>query len=199
MNLTPAGSIKIMVFLYNIGAIDAFTLVQFIQNAVTQYGVGVAINTVGKTIQPSMLVEPIVKTVTTGVDYLTASGIDPTERAVRVAQVAVFSSVSAVASTTDPATNVGIAGANAAFLAYMMEILEAANHTNIPFILPFKNGQGKVFLILAFVGTMSVILVYATKKYLELLKSSYNFGLRLVDKMDKIFKRPQKVQFIRLY
>ena len=54
VNLTPAGSIKIMIFLYKIGTIDAFTLIQFLQNAVTQYGVGIAISTVGETLKPSM-------------------------------------------------------------------------------------------------------------------------------------------------
>ena len=99
-----------MIFLYKIGTIDAFTLIQFLQNAATQYGVGIAISTVGETFKLSMLVEPAIKTVTTGLDYLTSSGIDPTERAIRVAQVAVFSVVSAVATTADPAVNVGITG-----------------------------------------------------------------------------------------
>lgn len=48
INLTPAGSIKLMILLYKIGSIEAFVLMQFIQNVVTQYGMGVAINTVGE-------------------------------------------------------------------------------------------------------------------------------------------------------
>ena len=50
--ITPGGSIKIMILLYKIGSIDAFTLVQFIQNAVTQYGVTVALSTIGVEITP---------------------------------------------------------------------------------------------------------------------------------------------------
>ena len=33
-SLTPAGSIKIMIFFYKMGQIDAFTLIQFLQNAI---------------------------------------------------------------------------------------------------------------------------------------------------------------------
>ncbi len=165
-----------MILLYKIGSIDAFTLMQFIQNAVTQYVVGVAINTVGRDITPA------IDTVTTSIKYLTTSGIDPTEKAVRVAQVAVFAAGSAIATTTDPAINAGTAGLNAGFLAYMVKILEASNNSNILFILPFKDGQDKVMLLMVVTGGLVYILVYATiypiKQYLKLCKSFYKFAHR---------------------
>ena len=200
VSLTPAGSIKLMVFLYKTGTIDAFTLVQFIQNSITQYGVSLAITTVGETMKPSMLVEPVINTVTTGVQYLTSSGIDPTEKAIRIAQVAVFSSVSALATTTDPAVNAGVAGVNAAFLTYMMKIIEASNNSNLSFILPFESGQGKVILLMVLVSSMGFVLFYAiyhvTKQYLKLLKSSYNYALRSTK---RLLTESPKVKFIRIY
>ena len=120
-----------------------------------------------------MLIKPAIKTVTTGLDYLTSSGIDPTERVARVTQIAIFSALSAAATTTDPAVSTAVAGANAAFLAYMMKVLEASNNTNIPFILPFKDGQGKVGLIMAVLTSLGFVLFYVIKGYLKLLKSSY--------------------------
>lgn len=100
----------------------------------------------------------------------------------RVAQIAVFASSYAIATTTDPAINVGTAGVNAAFLAYMLKILEASNNSNILFILPFKDGQSKLMLLMVIISGLVYILVYATiyaiKQYLKLCKSFYKFGHR---------------------
>ena len=195
-HLTPDGAIKIMIFLYKMGKIDALTLFQFLQNAAAQYGVGLTISAVGQNIEPSMLIKPVFQPVTTGFNYLTSSGIDPTERVTCIIQVAIFSALSAAATTTDPAVNTGVAGVNVAFLAYMMKILETSNNNNIAFILPFKDGQGKVGLIMVLVTGLGFVLFYVTKSYLKLLKSSYSFGVRSVD---KIFKKFSKVQFIPVY
>ena len=139
VSLTLAGFIKLMIFLYKTKTIDALTLVQFIPNSITQYSVGLAITTVGETMKPSMLVEPVINTVTTGVQYLTSSGVDPTESAIRIAQVAVFSSVSAIATTTDPTVNAGVVCVNATFLAYIMKIIETSNNIICKYRTPLQD------------------------------------------------------------
>ena len=110
----------------------------------------------------------------------------------RIAQVAVFAAGSAAATTTDPAVNAATAGVNAAFLAYMLKILESTNDGNIPFILPFKDGQGQVFLLMVIVIVGVSLTIYGIKQYLKLCQAAYKFGA------GGIFKRSPKVQFIRI-
>lgn len=200
MSPTIANSIKWMFFLYRMRQVDGLTLIQFVQNVVTQYGVGVAISTVGESITPWMLVEPGVKTVRTGINYLMEPGLPPTEQGIRVAQVETMAALSAASTTTDTSISDTTAGVNFAFLTYMQKIIEASNHGNTPFIVPSKNGQGEVMLFILVVSSVGFMLVYAAsygiKQYVRLLKTSYTYGSKLVKKLFK--KKSPKVQLIIL-
>lgn len=141
----------------------------------------------------AFIVAPTIDTITTGIKYLTTSGLDPTDKALRVSQVAVFVAGFAIYTTTTFATSLATVGVNVAFLAYMLKILEASNNSNIPFILPFKDGQGKVILLMVVTCGLIYILVYAIKQYLKLCKSFYKFAHRSAG---RIFTKSPKVPFI---
>ena len=111
-------SIKVMMLLWKSGVVDSLTLIQFLQNAITQYGVTATTSAVSSnlasTVGPSMLVKPLLTTVGTGFNFLSCVKDTP-EFQKRVAMVAIFASSSAVATSTDLPTNVAVGGVNAVF------------------------------------------------------------------------------------
>ena len=171
--------IKFMILLWQAGLVDSFTLIQFLQNAVTQYGAtaiaSAAASSVPSMVEPSMLIQPLITTVSTGVSFLSCVKDAPEFRQ-RVATVAVFACSSAVATTTDIPINAAVGGVNAAFLAYMQACIDAANNSNIPFMLPYKVGQGKVFILVVITGGVLLIIYYYIKLLIRASRKGYRIG-----------------------
>ena len=89
--------IKVMILLWKSGVLNSLTLIQFLQNASTQYGVMVTTNAgssnLAFTVEPSMLVKPLLTIVGTGFNFLFCVK-DTSEFQKWVAIVAVFASSS---------------------------------------------------------------------------------------------------------
>lgn len=112
-----------MFFLWQIGVVDTFSLIQFCVNAGSQYGAIVVASAGGNFSQigPKVLFEPVLGF---GIGYqFIQAAKTVAERRARIATLAAFLSASSSAVTLDPATNAAVGGAVAAKIAYMRAIL----------------------------------------------------------------------------
>ena len=117
-------SLKLMLFFWQVGLVDTFSLIQFCINTGSQYGAIVAASAAGNfsDIGPKVLFEPIIG-LGTSYQFIRAAQT-AAERRARIATLAAFLSTSgASAVTTDPATNAAVGGAVASKIAYMRAIL----------------------------------------------------------------------------
>ncbi len=117
-------SLKLMLFFWQVGLVDTFSLIQFCINTGSQYGAIVAASAAGNfsDIGPKVLFEPIIG-LGTSYQFIRAAQT-AAERRARIATLAAFLSTSgASAVTTDPATNAALGGAVASKIAYMRAIL----------------------------------------------------------------------------
>ena len=113
-----------MLFFWQMGLVDTFSLIQFCINTGSQYGAIVAASAAGNfsEIGPKVLFEPIIG-LGTSYRFIIAAQT-AAERRSRIATIAAFLSTSgASAVTTDPATNAAVGGAVATKIAYMRAIL----------------------------------------------------------------------------
>jgi hypothetical protein len=104
--------------------VDTFTIVQFCVNAGLQYGAIVACSAAGNfsQIPSNVFLEPLFG-LATGYQFIKAAKTVVEQRA-RVATLAAFLATSAGAAvTTDPATNLAVAGAIVTKIAYMRAML----------------------------------------------------------------------------
>ena len=117
-------SLKLMLFFWQVGLVDTFSMIQFCINTGSQYGAIVVASAAGNfsDIGPKVLFEPIIG-LGTSYQFIRAAQT-AAERKARIATLAAFLSASgASAVTTDPATNAAIGGAVASKIAYMRAIL----------------------------------------------------------------------------
>ncbi len=113
-----------MLFFWQVGLVDTFSLIQFCINTGSQYGAIVAASAAGNfsDIGPKVLFEPIIG-LGTSYQFIRAAKT-AAERRARIATLAAFLSTSgASAVTTDPATNAAVGGAVASKIAYMRAML----------------------------------------------------------------------------
>ena len=117
-------SLKLMLFFWQVGLVDTFSLIQFCVNTGSQYAAIVVASAAGNfsDISPKVLFEPILGL---GTSYqFIRSAQTAAERQARIATLAAFLSTSAASAfTTDPATNAAVGGAVASKIAYMRAIL----------------------------------------------------------------------------
>lgn len=178
MNTSLNISLKMMMFLWKIGVVDGFTVIQFILNGATQYGVFVVGSVVGQTLDPSVLVAPIAQLGTAYQYVRAAQGAAEAQK--RAATIAVLLSSSTAVLETDLATNGAMSALNLAFNAYMNSVLEASNGGNVPFILISKSGQHKI-IILYIVGGVVLMLVYY---YIKLLITAARKGWQITQSLN---------------
>lgn len=117
-------SLKLMLFFWQVGLVDTFSLIQFCINTGSQYGAIVAASAAGNfsDIGPKVLFEPIIG-LGTSYQFIRAAQT-AAERRARIAALAAFLSTSGTSAvTTDPATNAAVGGAVASKIAYMRAIL----------------------------------------------------------------------------
>lgn len=113
-----------MLFFWQVGLVNNFSLIQFCINTGTQYGAIVVASAGGNfsDIGLKVLFEPIFG-LGTSYQFIRAAQT-VAERRARIATLAAFLSTSgASAATTDPATNAAVGGAVATKIAYMRAIL----------------------------------------------------------------------------
>lgn len=176
-NLSYIQGLQAMALLYRIGAVDALTVIQFIANAATQYGV-----TYVSTYDPrAAFHEPTIQLVGTGIEFLTTAQGDEVRK--RIAMVALYAATSAASALGEelPGSvilNLAQGGLNAAFLIYMQNIIELSNNNHVPFILNYKPGQGKVLIFLT-ITSLGCILIYY---YIKLLKRCGKFGFNFIQR-----------------
>ena len=117
-------SLKLILFFWQVGLVDTFSLIQFCINTGSQYGAIVAASAAGNfsDIGPKVLFEPIIGL---GISYqFIRAAQTAAERKARIPTLTAFLSTSGVlAVTTDPATNAAVSGAVASKIAYMRAIL----------------------------------------------------------------------------
>jgi len=119
-------SFKLMLFFWQVGLVDTFTLLQFCINSGSQYGAIVVASAAGNfsDIGPKVLLEPFIG-LGTSFQFIKAAQT-VAERRARIATLAAFLSTSgSSALRTDPATNAAVGGAIASKIAYMRSILAA--------------------------------------------------------------------------
>jgi hypothetical protein len=119
-----ATSLKLMLFFWQVGLVDTFSLIQFCINTGSQYGAIVVDSAAGNfsDIGPKVLFEPIIG-LGTSYQFIRAAQT-AAERRARIAILAAFLSTSGTSAvTTDPATNAAVGGAVASKIAYMRAIL----------------------------------------------------------------------------
>jgi hypothetical protein len=119
-------SFKLMLFFWQVGLVDTFSLIQFCVNSGSQYGAIVVASAAGNfsDIGPKVLREPIIGLGTSFKFIRAAQTV--AERRARIATLAAFLSTSGTSAvTTDPATNAAVGGAIASKIAYMRSILAA--------------------------------------------------------------------------
>lgn len=117
-------SLKLMLFFWQVGLVDTFSLIQFCINTGLQYGAIIVASAAGNfsDIGPKVLFEPIIG-LGTSYQFIRAAQT-AAERRARIATLAAFLSTSgASAVTTDPATNAAVGSAVASKIAYMRAIL----------------------------------------------------------------------------
>ena len=117
-------SLKLMLFFWQVGLVDTFSLIQFCINTGSQYGAIVVASAAGNfsDIGPKVLFEPIIG-LGTSYQFIRAAQT-AAERRARIITLAAFLSTSgASAVTTDPATNAAVGSAVASKMAYMRAIL----------------------------------------------------------------------------
>ena len=155
-----------MILLWQFGLVDTLSMIQFFINAGTQYGVLVVTEAAGNftKIGPSVFLAPIAGL---GTSYKYVRGA--AERRARIPTVVAFMSSSAGALTTDPAINVAAGGSITSFISYMKSINEASNIGHVLFIVPYKTGQWKIFMLIVVVARISCLIGYY---YLKLLNAS---------------------------
>ena len=113
-------SLKLMLFFWQVGLVDTFSMIQFCINTGSQYGAIVVASAAGNfsDIGPKVLLEPIIG-LGTSYQLIRAAQI-AAERRARIATLAAFLSTSGVSAvTTDPATNAAVGSK----IAYMRAIL----------------------------------------------------------------------------
>lgn len=113
-----------MLFFWQVGLVDTFSLIQFCMNTGLQYGAIVTASAAGNfsDIGLKVLFEPIIG-LGTSYQFIRAAQTAAERRARIVTLAAFFSTSGASAVTTDPATNVAVGGAVASKIAYMRAIL----------------------------------------------------------------------------
>ena len=117
-------SLKLMLFFWQVGLVDTFSLIQFCINTGSQYGAIVVASAAGNfsDIGPKVLFEPIIG-LGTSYQFIRAAQT-AAERRARIATLAALLSTSkASAVTIDPATNAAVGSAVASKIAYMRAIL----------------------------------------------------------------------------
>ena len=117
-------SLKLMLFFWQVGLVDTFSLIQFCINSATQYGAIVVASAAGtfSDIGPKVLFEPIIG-LGTSYQFIRAAQTEA-ERRARIATLAAFLSTSGASTVAlDPATNAAIGSAVASKIAYMRAIL----------------------------------------------------------------------------
>ena len=172
-NVSVNFSVKMIIFLWKIGVVDSFTVVQFLINGAVQYGGFVVGSAVGQNLDPSILVAPIAQL---GTAYQFVRGAQGAAEAhKRAATLALLLGTSTAVLDADLAVNGAMAALNVAFNDYMNSVLEASNGGNIPFILPYKAGQHRIILLYV-VGGIVLILVYY---YIKLLIAAARKGWQI--------------------
>lgn len=116
-------SIKIMIFLWQLGIVDSLTFLQFCRNCGAQYTGLTLAEAVGymNDIGPSVLLAPVQGL---GTSYQYVRVVQGAERRARIATLASFMAMSGRATLTDPATNVAAGGTIASFLGHMKSGIE---------------------------------------------------------------------------
>jgi len=122
-------SIKIMIFLWQLGIVDSLTLFQFCMNCGAQYGGLVVAEAAGSMndIGPSVLLAPLAG-LGTSYKYVQAAQSTMEKRA-RIATLASFMAMSGRATLTDPATNGAAGGTIATFIGHMKSIIAKSNNS----------------------------------------------------------------------
>ena len=109
--MLPKTSFQFMFFLWQIGFVDTFSLIQFCLNGGSQYAAIVVANAAGNcsSLGPGVLFSPLLG-LGTGYQFVKAAQT-VAERRARIATLAAFLSTSTASSlTSDPATNAAIGG-----------------------------------------------------------------------------------------
>ena len=141
--------------------------------------------------QPETYAVPIIKNAVSTAGFV-SGGISVPPQATRVAMVATLHAASALLiQNGDVQSNFAMAALMAAF----QDLMDASNSGNRLFIKPYKNGQGKLMLVMVLATGLIFATIYLTNQYLKLLKFSYHFGVQKI-----YFKRNiPKVEFIPLH
>jgi hypothetical protein len=117
-------SLKLMLFFWQVGLIDTFSLIQFYINTGSQYGAIVVASAAGNfsDIGPKVLFEPIIG-LDTVYQYIKAAQTAAEQKA-RITTLAVFLFTSnGLIIITGPATNAAVESAVVSKIAYMRTIL----------------------------------------------------------------------------
>lgn len=158
-------SLKLMLFFWQIGFVDTFSLIQFCINTGSQYGAIVVASAAGNfsDIGPKVLFEPIIG-LGTSYQFIKAAQT-AAERKARIATLAAFLSTSgASAVTTDPATNAAVGSAIASKIAYMRAILtRGGGSCNITKSIPTSSLKDFAIIVDSVKTSVSEIHPYRTQ------------------------------------
>ena len=176
-------SIKIMIFLWQIGVVDSLTLFQFCMNCGAQYGGLVVAEAAGSMndIGPSVLLAPLAGLGTSYKYVRVAQGA--MEKRARIATIASFLTMSG----RDPATNGAAGGTIATFIGHihMKSIIAKSNNNNTgglvfasPVTLSKFTNDELIVINLIIVGGVSLIII---SSYLlpRITKAYWNYSKKL--------------------
>lgn len=85
----------------------------------------------------------------------------------------------------------------AALMAAFQDLMDSTSSANVPFVTTYQKGRGKVMLVMILSTGLIFTVLYLTKQYFKLLKSSYHFGVQKIYILKSKFNKP-KVEFIPL-
>jgi hypothetical protein len=171
-------SIKIMIFLWQIGVVDSLTLIQFFINCGTQYA-GLTLAELAtytndaSNLRPTVLLAPV-HGLGTSYKYVRAAQ-GAMERKARVAALASFMEMSGGATFTDPTTNAAAGAPIASFIAHMKNVIAANNTGGLVFANPaiFSKLTSDEFIILKGVITSGVLLIVISSYVLPRIAKAY--------------------------
>lgn len=170
-------SIKIMVFLWQLGIVDSLTFLQFCINCGAQY-TGLTFGGAAGDIGPSVLLRPVQR-LGTSYQYL-RSAQGAMERRTRILTVACFIAMSGRSTLTDPAAG----GTIASFIGHMKSVIEKSHNSteglvfvNLEMLSKLTNDE---FIVLNGIIVGGVLLIIISSYVLpRIAKVYWNYSKKL--------------------
>ena len=198
-------SLKIIIFLWQLGIVDSLTFLQFCINCGAQYtGLTLAeaagcMNDIG----PSVLLAPVQEL---GTSYQFVRVAQGAERRARIATLASFMAMSGRATLTDPATNAAAGGTIASFIGHMKSVIEKSNNSTggLVFVNPAMvsklTNDESIFFNLVIVGGGLLIIISSyvipriAKAYWNYSKKLSQYTLTFGEKRIRKIKKSRKIR-----